>query len=356
MSLERFTRSDVRTIVLAVLLGVVGVGVALRYYHVAFPEASIDFKVSRPEIGQRARVFLQQRGFDLTPYRQLILFRFDDTAKTYLERELGLAEANRLMAAEINVWRWKVRFFRPPEKEELVVYLDPAGRLVGFEHIIEERAPGARLEKSQAQSVAEVFLHNHLGLNLEDYTLVEDTLEERPNRLDYRFAWERKNFKAKDATSRIAVGVYGDQVGKVVPFLKVPEQWERDYRRLRSRNETFQTVATVLFVLLLMTALLVLIQRFRQRRIIWKPLLWLGGIVGALFTVYVINSIPLASEGFPTSAPYWIFVAGTILISVVAGVLFTFFIAIRASSPTDSCNFILEEKCGAGDLLACRLR
>src|SRR5215472_3083889 len=113
MSLERLTRSDMRIIGAAVLLGALGVGVALRYYASAFPEASIDFKVSRPEIERRARAFLEQRGFNLGPYRQLILFRYDETAKTYLERELGLDQANRLMASDINVWRWKVRFFRP---------------------------------------------------------------------------------------------------------------------------------------------------------------------------------------------------------------------------------------------------
>ncbi|MFQ5926754.1 MAG: lysostaphin resistance A-like protein [Terriglobia bacterium] len=332
MSQERFTRAELRTIILVVLLGAVGVGVALQYYPIAFPEASIEFKVSRPEIEQRARTFLQQRGFDLTPYRQLILFRYDDTAKTYLERELGLAEANRLMASEINVWRWKVRFFKPPEKEELLVWLDPAGQIVGFEHIIEEKAPGARLEKPQAQSVAEIFLHSRMGLNLDDYAMVEDTLEERPNRLDYRFTWERKDFKAKEATYRISASVHGDQVGKVLPFLKVPEQWERDYRRLRSRNETLQTVANLFYVPLLIAIVFVLIPGIRQRRIMWKPLLWLGGTVGCLFALFIINSLPLQSENFPTATPYWVFVTGTVIIGLVAGLLLALFISILAAS------------------------
>src|ERR1700686_366229 len=140
MSQERFTRSDVRMMAVAILLGAIGLVVALRYFSVAFPEASIDFKVSRPEIERRARTFLEQRGFDLTPYRQLALFRYDDNAKTYLERELGLEQANRLMASEISVGRWKVRFYKPPQKEELLVWIDPAGQVIGFEHIIEEKA------------------------------------------------------------------------------------------------------------------------------------------------------------------------------------------------------------------------
>lgn len=332
MSQERFTREDFRVILLAVLVGILGVVVALRYYFAAFPEASIEFTVSRPEIEQRARIFLQQRGFDLTPFRQLILFRHDDTAKTFLERELGLAEANRLMAAEINVWRWKVRFFRPPEKEELIVWLDPSGKVVGFEHVLEEEAPGARLEKPQARSLAEVFLHTQLGLALDDYTLVEDAIEERPNRLDYRFTWERKNFKAKEATYRIAASVYGDHVGKSLPFLKVPEQWERDYKRMRSRNENWALVANFLFVPLLIAALFVVIPRIRQRQVTWKPMLWIGGFVGFITVVANLNFVSLFSEAFATSVSYPGQIVILVLSSLIGGLFFMLLIALLAAS------------------------
>ncbi|HEY3132923.1 MAG TPA: CPBP family glutamic-type intramembrane protease [Acidobacteriota bacterium] len=344
MSLEKLTRTDFRTIAVAVFLGLIGLTVAIRYYWVAFPEASIDFKVSRPEIEQRAQTFIQERGFDLGPYRQLTLFRYDDTAKTYLERELGLAEANRLMSSEINVWRWKVRFFKPPEKEELIAWLDPAGNLVGFEHVVEEKAPGARLQKPQAQSVAEVFLHSRLGMNLDQYSLVEDSVEERPNRMDYRFTWERKNFKAKDATYRISADVYGDQIGKVLPFLKVPEQWQRDYQRLRSRNDTWQTLALLFYVPLLIAILFVLIPAIRQRSIQWKPLLWLSAVVGLLEAALNINNLPMFSESFSTAIPYLGLVFIVIIVSLIAGLTIALFTAILAGGGDQVYRELLPEK------------
>jgi len=342
---ERLTRADLLIVVLAVVLGGLGVFIAMRGFDAAFPEASIEFKVSRPQIEQRARDFLERRGFDLSSFpHQLVVFRYDDTAKTYLERELGLEQANRLMAAEINVWRWKVRFFKPPDKEELLVYLDPAGELVGFEHIIEEEQPGARLNKEQARGVAEIFLYAQLGVDLEGYSLVEDAVEERPDRIDHRFAWERDDFKAKDATYRVHATVQGDQIGLVLPRLKVPEQWERDYKRLRSRNENLQSAAVLLYIPLLVAVVIVLLPRIRQRRLRWRPLLWFSGVVGALNFARMLNEIPLSAESFNTATPYWQFVVGMVADALISSVAIAVFIAMLAASGSAVYREMLPDK------------
>ena len=78
---ERLTRADLLIVVLSVVLGGLGVFIAMRGFDAAFPEASIEFKVSRPQIEQRARDFLERRGFDLSSFpHQLVVFRYDDTA------------------------------------------------------------------------------------------------------------------------------------------------------------------------------------------------------------------------------------------------------------------------------------
>ena len=47
MAEDRLTGSDKRALVLWVLLGIVGAVFAHKYFFRAFPEASVDFKVSR---------------------------------------------------------------------------------------------------------------------------------------------------------------------------------------------------------------------------------------------------------------------------------------------------------------------
>jgi hypothetical protein len=133
---SRLTSSEKRALVLWVLLGIVGLVFAHRYFFRAFPEASVDFKVSRAEALARAQKFVGSLGKDVSGYQSAIVFDVDDNAKTYLEREVGLQQANRLMSSELNIWYWDVRFFRPQQEEEFRVRISPGGEVVGYSHTI----------------------------------------------------------------------------------------------------------------------------------------------------------------------------------------------------------------------------
>jgi len=43
-------------------------------------------------------------GEKVDGYRSPIVFSVDDDAKTYLERELGLKEANQMMSSQLHIW------------------------------------------------------------------------------------------------------------------------------------------------------------------------------------------------------------------------------------------------------------
>ena len=154
MASDRLTGSDKRALLLWVLLGIVGVVFAQKYLFRAFPEASVNFKVSRAEALARAKEFLASEGQDAASYQSAIVFDVDDNAKTYLERETGLEQANRLMSSELNIWYWDVRFFKPQQEEEFHVRVSPAGQVVGYEHHVEEARAGATLQRAAAQYAA----------------------------------------------------------------------------------------------------------------------------------------------------------------------------------------------------------
>ena len=108
----------------------------------------------------RARNFVQGLGENVDGYQSTITFQVDDNAKTYLERELGLQEANRLMSSELNVWFWEVRFFKPQQEEEFQVRVSPAGKVVAYSHKIEEARGAKSLSREEALSAAQQFLRD----------------------------------------------------------------------------------------------------------------------------------------------------------------------------------------------------
>ena len=101
MAQDRLSGSDKRTLIIWILCGIVGLVFAQRYFFQAFPEASVDFKVSRTDAQKHAKQFVENLGENLTGYQSTVVFDVDETAKTYLERELGLTQANHLMSSEL---------------------------------------------------------------------------------------------------------------------------------------------------------------------------------------------------------------------------------------------------------------
>jgi len=114
----KLTGSEKRALLFWVLAGIAGLVFARRYFFRAFPEASVDFRVSRPDAMSRAKTFLAGLGENVDGYRSSIEFSVEEQGKVYLERELGLEQANRLLASQMNLWYWNVRFYRVLQEEE----------------------------------------------------------------------------------------------------------------------------------------------------------------------------------------------------------------------------------------------
>lgn len=319
---ERLDAKDLRVLLLWILVGALGAGVAFKYFFRAFPEASVDFRVSRPAALEAARSFLTAQGYKLDGYQSSIVFRVDKNAKIYLEREVGLEQANLLMAGEVSVWYWHVRFFRPGQKEEFQVRVSPAGRLVGTTHVLEEAREGAQLDREAARAAAEAFLLTRYRANLAayDYLPEEANSIERPKRRDWSFTWERRGFKAKDAPYRLRVIVHGNQADGCEEFLKVPEAWERDFQRLRSSNTLYEYIAVAPYALLHGALLWVLFELGRRGIIRWRGALKLGLVLAVLFFAMYANEWPLERAGYDTNSSYAGFLVSRMVLAALLGI------------------------------------
>lgn len=306
MAEDRLTGSDKRILVLWIVCGIIGAFFAHKYFFRAFPEASVDFKVSRVEAQSRARQFVEGLGEDLTGDQSTIVFDVDENAKTYLERELGLQQANHLMSSEVSIWYWDVRFFRPQQQEEFRVRVSPAGSIVGYDHKIAEAMGAKSFNRDDAIAAAEQFVQSKLGtdLNQWEFLQAEANSQARPNRLDWSFAWERKGFKAKEAPYRLQVGLQGDRVGDSQEFLQVPEAWTRDYQHLRSTNVFYNQVAIIPYGFLLGGALWLGIVLARQGKTSWGAALKIGAVVAILYFLMQLNDWGSVRAGYDTHLSY----------------------------------------------------
>jgi hypothetical protein len=314
---EKLTGSDVRVLALWVLAGVLGLFVAHHYYFQAFPEASVNFQVSREEALTRAKSFVNSLGQNVDSYQSTIVFDVDENAKTYLERELGLQQANQMMSSQLNIWYWDARFFKPQQEEEFRVRISPAGKIVGYSHIVPKSQAGGSLDRAAAQRAAQDFLTAKLGVDLNgwDFLSEEANSEKMPARLDWTFNWEKHGFRAKDAPYRLKAILHGENVGGSGEYLQVPEAWERSYQQLRSRNTFLAQVTIVPYVLVLGAALWLGITLTRRGNAHWGGAIKLGIVVTLAFFCMQLNEWPISRAGYDTNTSYGSFVFEQIAIA-----------------------------------------
>jgi membrane protease YdiL (CAAX protease family) len=317
MNLDRLRGRDLRFVAVCLVLLGVTTWFSVRNFYRAFPEASIDFRVHRSEGEHIAAQFLSERGYRVNGYRVASSFAYDDTTKTFLEREAGLEQANRIMGTRVRLWRWSYRWFQPLQKEEFRVDVTPRGELAGFEHQIPEDAARPAAGAAQARALAEEFLRVRMSRDPSSLEFVEASDRARPNRIDRTFTWKERDFNLREATNRVEVTVLGNEVGGYREHLKVPETWTRDYQRLRSKNEVTQLVDTALMAVMLVGLLIVIVLRVRRHDIRWRRAAVIGVAGMALQFCAQLNQFPLDEFQYPTTDSYSSFLARQLLGAII---------------------------------------
>ncbi|HUL15602.1 MAG TPA: CPBP family intramembrane glutamic endopeptidase [Terriglobales bacterium] len=334
---NHLTFGQKRALVLWILAGIAGLWYAQHNFYRAFPEASVDFKVPRAEALQRAQAFLAGLGENVTGYRSAIVFDVDEHAKVYLERQLGLKEADQVLSTQVNIWYWDVRFFKPQQQEEFRVRVSPSGAIVGYAHIVPEAQPGGSLDRAAAEKAAQDFAAARLGKDLSQWNFLpeEANSNQRPNRLDWTFTWEKKGFKAKDAPYRLEIGLIGTKPGDATEFLKVPEAWSRGYERLRSSNNTLETVFIVPYILLLGMAVWYGILLTKRGQTKWGGAIKIGVVAAGLLFLQGMNDWPLWGASYDTKDSYGSFlvlqIAQALVVAVVTAL--TISLVLPAAEP-----------------------
>ena len=315
---ERLHASDYRFILACLVLFCAATWYSTRNFYRAFPEASIDFRVNRDGGRSLAERFLAAQNYNLAGYRQASRFDFDDSAKTFVEREAGIEQANRLLGSRLRLWRWEYRWFQPQHKEEYRAAVTVTGEIAGFVHELPEDAVRSGAITAEARALAEDFLRVRMHRDPAGLDFVEVNETARPHRTDRTFTWKESDFNLHDATYRIAVTTLGNEVGGVSQYLKVPEQWQRDFEHLRSKNALTETVDTAVMVALLAGMLVILVIRTRRQDVRWRLAAIVGVIGMALALCAQLNSLPLAEFGYPTTDSYPSFLSRQFLNALLA--------------------------------------
>ena len=308
MNRDRLNRGDWLLIAACLAIAAVSIFVVVNWFSAAFPEASIEFRYDRDSSRQIAERVLVAQHLDARGMKHSATFDSDDEARIFLERSVGLRKANEILKRDVRVWAWSHRWFRPLQEEEFHVGVAPTGEVTAFsDHIPEDRAI-ASPDVAGARRIAERFLGS-VRPDLADLQLVSQSERRLPRRMQRIFTWESHTIHPAGAPYRTVVTVDGDRVSSFSSHIKVPEDWQRSYRELRSKNLLAGNVDTVFFIITAICIVAVFVTRLLRGDLQLRLLLGIGIAAVILVTGTALNSWPSALAAYNTTDSYPAFLA-----------------------------------------------
>ncbi|PYQ32310.1 MAG: hypothetical protein DMF57_13545 [Acidobacteria bacterium] len=331
MNGERLTHRDWILIAVCAAIAAVSLFVIFNWFNAAFPEASIEFRYDRNGSVPLAEAVLARQGIDARGMKHSAIFDGDDTAKIFLERSLGLARANNILRRDVRLWWWRNRWFRPLQEEEFEVQIAPTGEVVGFAQKIPEARALPATDVAAARNAAERFLTGN-GIKLADFQLVAQSERQLPRRTQRIFTWESQSIHPAGAPYRHEVKVDGDRVSDYSQRIRVPDDWLRGYRELRSKNFLAGNIDIVFFILTMIAVVVVFIVRLLRGDIRPRMLIAIAITSVVLMTGVALNSLPLDLARYPTTISYPAFLAQIIIFAVLQGVGYAMLLVVIVGS------------------------
>jgi hypothetical protein len=289
--------------------------------------------------------FMRQQQIDPTTYRHVVWIQdnVDSSALHYLAERKSLAQADQIYRRATRLALWEVRYYRPLQKEEYLVFVDPfSGEVFGFQHGLEEDAPGASLAPDQARGLAEQAVREH-GYRLEDFELQSSDATKRKAREDYTLVWQAKPGDARnvgDAHYRLEVDIAGDQVVGFSRSFKLPEEWLRAEEGDSVVNNMLKAVRILTILALVTAALVLFVNLVRSGSMQWKRSAKFGVLLAILGVLGTLNSLSLSYLKYDTSmslAVWKLFLAvSVIVVPIVEGLLAWLLIGSAASLYPDA--------------------
>jgi hypothetical protein len=326
---------------LASLLALV---VAVRLFPLAIPIVELDIRVSRDEALAAARTLAARLHIAPEGARVAARFAHDATTQNYVELERGKPAFAALTGGDrYSPYWWEVRLFTLGAIDEVVVKLAPDGTPSGFARRLPEgyvHDPQRKaLDAEQARALGEARARDDWGIDFARYRLLEQSQQTQlSGRIDHSFTYEQPE-PLGEARIRLLLGVAGDELTGVAPFVHVPEAFGRRYQELRSANNFIASLASVSAGVLYGVGgcILSVLWLARSHWLVWRPPIAAGLVVGSLLAAASLASSNAGWFGADTTetlTTFWLKQGGVALLIALAGGLAYALVFMAAESLT----------------------
>jgi len=346
---QKLTPQRLRTILILILIFI-----AVQWIPFEKIGDYYKYSVPRPEIKQTATDFLRDRGVDPDNFKNTMVLvnNYSNLNGRYILEHSTVKNFNAILARHLNnSVAWRVRFYRPLDKEEYNIYIHPSEKsVVGFDHLLPESTEAFSLDKDAARFRAKEFISGR-DLRLSDFELVEDYSRQLPNRIEHTFIWEAKDLhpaNVGDGTLRFETIVTGDAVSSFTVFYKIPEEWEHAKTQKTLFDSLRLAIQIAVLCLIALVSFIVLTRQMKTVTVEWKTPLIISALLGVGWLILELTNYPVALINYNTSwgiqvwTVFWVLIT---LLRILVIKLIIFLMTTLVSSIYPKCHTTLKRDC-----------
>ena len=323
MNFQRLDKKDIISLLIALLILISSYLFIQKYHKVAFPGQSINFQISKEDAFLKAQKFLNNQDVDINDFENSVgSFDYPQMTKIFIEKELGIEKSHKFFTKDFNIWQWSIRYFSPLKEDEIKLSFATTGELRIYNHIIPEEKAINSVASEQAIAVAETFINENTDLDLNQWELKEKSSESKKARVDYSYTYRKKNVDINGAYFEVRIKVYGNRVGYFKEYMKLPEYWERDYKKLRSQNNTTNLISMVFLLLLGISSIVYFVYSAIRKTIKVKTGLIFGITAFVIYLISQLNTLPLHLFYFNTNQTISNFYIDLLIGAILGGLLY----------------------------------
>ncbi len=273
-----------------ILLGVAGALLFGFLYSRVSPAASVDMQYSRGQIMERSRAFLLGLGYDLKDYQQDAWVGLEGQTHLYLQTRVGMDRANAMVRSDsLPAHHWFVLWYdaafpQSQNPETFRVWMTLGGRVLGFEHIIDDSVGRPSVSPAEAKTMAENFLVAQ-RINLQEYQLKTSSDTKQRGRTDYRFVWSKRDTLAEQ---ELWLRIQGNEVGGYRTTLVLQGDFQREYSDTFTKMTFIVTASFAALFLLFFFIVVLFLKKYHEGEVGTRTaaLVFIG-----LFAVSVLSTL-----------------------------------------------------------------
>jgi hypothetical protein len=321
------------------------------WYKLEYPRFTFtNLPVNKQQAFLKAKEYLFEKGVDVSKYSYAAVFESDQEFDRFMQHCVGLmAEKEFIVKHEYDLFYWRIRFFKELQKEEYFIDVSAgSGKVISYEHLIEDIEPRTDLGRDAAKEKAESFLRETFGIDLTKYDFHEEKIKRYEKRIDFVFSWEKKGvyipWKDGQGGAKLLARtvVSGEEIREFYKNnLELPEKFRRYVESQFILGDYLRNFYFILYLVLIAVSISVVLKKksYLIPRLTRKWYYYLAALLAVISISRIFNNMQSVIMYYPTSAPLSSFLG----LSITREFLNTIFLAVGIIMPGIAGETLVDE-------------